>query len=260
MKLQNTTGSIQTVQIDLVAVPLAPNQIATFDDTPRGLQDAQRLVDQGVVAFVATEAGSNAVGSVDVPRSRLLHVTGAITDGMFVTIKGIEFEFDDDDTVTEGRTKVDLGASVREALINLGIAVAANETLASQANRIVPRGVLTVTADANEYALFESLTGVDMELDESGGPLCWTPEVLPVDVPDYVRSFRIVTATGATVKVITGLREVAHVNVSVKSAAGVIKLYNGAILTGGGLVYLDASGSNDIASGDIVAVEALGLR
>jgi len=260
MKIKNISGQTQTIQVGNKALQtIANNATATFDDDPQSVADAQSLSRKGIIQILDGPGASALAASVDVPLSRTLKITGAITDGQTVTINGEVFEADDDDSVTEGNTLVDMGAGVTDFLDNLAVAITANAVLSADDLQIVPRGVVTVTADTNEFLVVSSISGTAITASETLANGSWAASVAAIEVPTYDRSVRIVTAGGTTLTVNTGLSSVVDATVRVKSSTGVFVPYDGKMIIGGGIVYLDASGDNDIANGSIVLVEALGV-
>ena len=103
----------------------------------------------------------------------------------------------------------------------------------------------------------------DITISQSGDGINIT-KVNAADGAGFRQSVVKHTATATTALINTGLDSVDNVVVTVRTAAGAAKAYDGAVTisdtaTGrGGYIFLDASGDTDIASTDVITVVAYG--
>lgn len=181
-----------------------------------------------------------------------------VVDGNILTIAGVNFEIDGNSTVTGSNISVTLGANTAAAAAALKTAINAHATvkLIIKATDIIQ--ISTSNVKLVLEAISDTLIG-DIAISKTGAPITLATAVAAAIPAPLVQDHLQVTATGTDLLIKTGLKTITALNLTVFTSAGVQKLYDGkAAVVNGGSIYLDASGSVDLANTDVVWVSAWG--
>lgn len=255
MQVKNISGRELAVKLGRQSLTLAANQTATYPDTPAAIADANRFITLGYLELITAPVANVIQGDVDVPASVLLAFTGQPTAAETITINGVVFEaVAAAEDVTEGNVAYVLGGSVAATVAALQTAVAANATL--KAARISITDKITVGA-SDVRALVRGVDTTAVSVSEGSTNVAATT-VAAVNRQGYRSVKTVVTAAATTHLFDSGLEQIIGVQVQVRSAAGAVKAYDGVVQLSDGLIYLDASGSADIASTDLITIDAWG--
>ena len=251
MKIKNVSGSTLTFKVGKRTYVVANAATVAVDETNDSLIDIEIVGVPAVASFVGTPPRNGYV-SVDL---------NTVADTNTLTIAGVVFEMDSNSTVTSGNTPVDIATgSPSQTTIagRLKTAINANATLSALG--LVATDVITISstnAKLQLEATGSTLIG-DITISKSGSPITLATAVAASDAVGYRTSTVVTTASASTLLVSTGLNLVTSYVISIVTSAGARKLYDGAITVGGGYLFLDATGSTDIASGDVVTIVANG--
>ena len=218
MKIQNTTSGTLSIQIDMRSTTLPAGATAIFDDTHKGLADAERFAALGFIKIVTTAAVSTEAGSVNTPASRAIAATGQPSVADPFTVNGVVFEANSGGAVGAGHVAFTIGGSVAATYANLQTVINANAKTVATGVRVA--GVITyggtttltlVNPRAGAFVVASTLANATLAA------------VVPaVVLPSYERVTTVLTATGATQNFVTGLRTVAGVLATVKTSASVV--------------------------------------
>lgn len=261
MIIKNVSGSEKTLVLGRkTVVTLANNGSATIPDSVENMATALALQAAGTIEITESFSGSVVLDLQDSPQHILVGIADAAGsgDGKTLTIGTVVFEFDDDDTITAGRTAVEIdGADSAVTAAALKTAINANATLAALG--IVATDVIGVSATSAflvvEVADTVTLSG--LTVTASAAPITAT-KVSKVTNNAQRVFFRQFTAAATTQHVVTGLTTIRAYTVQVRDATGVIKAYDAPILKSGGTLRLTAAAGVNIAATDLVTVWAVG--
>lgn len=260
MKIKNVSGATLTFKTGNRSHVLASNAITAVDETTDSLADVVREVEAGNLELVGSPAVAQFAGTP--ARHGYVAVDlNTVADTNTLTVGGVVFEFDSNSTVTGTNTAVDIGTgSPSHATIadRLKTAINANATLAALG--LVADDIVTVSSTNAKLIL--KATGAtaigDITISKSGSPITLATAVAAAESVGYRAVVVKATAAGTTLLLSTGLDTVYDAVILVRTAAGVRKAYDGAVTIGNGFLYLDASGSTDIASTDVVTAYVVG--
>lgn len=176
-----------------------------------------------------------------------------------LTIGTQVFEIEVSGGVTGDNTPVAVGASAGACAANLKTAINANSVLAALG--IVATDVVAVST-SQAFTVVEVPAAVDISAltaSVSGGNSTMTVTKVTGATPSaYVALLQSFAVTGTSQLLVTGFVSIAEFLLQVRTAAGIIKRYNGVITKSGGSLFLDASGDTDLASTDTIVLFALG--
>ena len=192
----------------------------------------------------------------------VLRVASTVADGETITIGTVVFEVDtaaDPGAITAGRVRVNCSAAVTAAEFTTQFAAAVNNanltSLKVGATKISNSEVLvfSLVKNADVRACTETLAGTNN---------AWAAATLfgGSSLNDLERKVSILaraaTATEAALETMHFVAPFAPaaVQVSVRTAAGVAKAWDGAVVVTGSRVDLNSSGSTDVASTDVVTL------
>lgn len=196
-------------------------------------------------------------GSLGVFANALIQITGVVADGQTVTVGAEVYEFDDDAAVTAGNIAVDVTGdlSAANALAKLTLAINASGKSGVRAfdpvdgvNMDLIAKVAHDNVSAN-VALAETMTNGAIDTVMQEGKKGTPPMKL-------TRSPSALEVTAARMKWFFD-REVTHVQVHVRTAAGVVKAWDGADGFNDTEVTLDNAGAVDWVATDLVTLDAV---
>lgn len=245
-----------------IVVNLATNGGGTITSTAAQVKAAiEADEDAAALVTVANKTGNDGTGVVTALAETAL--TGGLDGGKYVTISLTEaattheFEFvtAEEDLTDETRTPVLVGADAAAMLANLQTAINADAALSDafvSATDLVSSG-----ADGISILSVKQLGDAAFTATESTDTITRTT-IAAINRTAGRQIMITATASAATLTVDTGLDSIASFIVQVRTAAGVIKAYDGTIEAGGGLLNFDDNGDVDLASTDIVTIIATG--
>lgn len=261
MKVKNISGATLTFKAGKRTYTVANNVTTTIDDTLDALNDAISNVEAGRLELVTPPAVASYAGTPARYGYADLNLNSTLADADTLTIAGVVFEFDTaaSASITSGNTRVllDAGPVHATTAAALKTAINANSTLAALG--LVADDIITLSTTNAKVIL--KATGTTLIADVTITQVGDGVDITKVNASDglgYRTSVTKVTASATTALVNTGLESIHGFIVTLTTAAGASKLYNGLATIGGGFIYLDASGTVDIASTDIVNVVAFG--
>lgn len=261
MKVKNISGAALTFKAGRRTHTKANNGITTVEEDYATLSDVITQVEAKRLEIVTPPAIAAYGGSPARAGFIELNLNSTLADADYVVVEGVTFEFDTavSNSITAGRTRVLLDATAHATTAGaLKTAINADTTLSALG--IVADEIITVASD-NAKLLIRA-TGstalADVTITQSGDGVDIRTAVVAVDPVALRTSTVVVTATSATVMVDTGLESITGTHITVRTAAGVIKAYNGTVLYAGGVIFLNDVNTVDIASTDIVTITAFG--
>ena len=260
MKIKNVSGATLTFKVGNRSYVLASNATTAVSETTDSLEDVIREVEAGNLELVGAPAISQFAGTPACPGYVSVDLN-TVVDENTLTVGGVVFEFDDDSTVTGTNTAVDIATGTpSHATIadRLKTAINANATLSALG--LVADDIITVSSTNAKLILKATGTTVigDITISKSGAPITLATAVAAAEAVGYRAVVVKATSAGTTMLISTGLDTVYDAVILVRTSAGVRKAYDGAVTIGNGFLYLDASGSTDIASTDVVTAYVVG--
>lgn len=180
-----------------------------------------------------------------------------VAEGETVTIGDDVFEFDDDDSVTEGNIAIDItgGVTPADVIPDLVAAINVNSSVV-QAVAFGTAGILIWdTANRGTVATTETL---------AGGGNAWTAATTfgavgsgeTPNIPVVMSRAASAAEATATIMGFPFPSPPTAAAVQVRAAAGTAKAWDGKISIVGNVVVLNSDGSTDIAENDVVIVTA----
>lgn len=209
----------------------------------------------------------SALHAADAPKvNRLpvntLRVASAVADAETVTIGSVVFEVDtaaDPGAITAGRTRLNLSAAQTAAAFTTALEAAINATnvlgFRVKASRISAGEVLCVNYQGSALAVAETLAGTNN---------AWASATF-YGGADSLESKRASLIQARAANATEAALETMHfvfpfspgaVAVQVRSAAGVLKAFDGAVNAAAAIVTVASAGSVDVAATDIVTIIA----
>lgn len=253
MKVQNISGSLQTFKAGKRTYSIANNAIATVDEDIDSLADVLKGMREGRLRIVSPPATTAYAGS-DAYAKFIDIDLDDVADTNSVTLGSVTFEFDANAAVTAGNVLVALGANTAAAGANLKTAINAHAAL--QAAGVVAAELL-VTSSSLVKLIVDDPNNFISTTDSSGAGVTVSTRAA-ADAAGQRTTVRTFVADKTAIAVPHGLASVDGVVVSVLTSAGVVKKYDGVVTVSGRFVFLDASGSVDVANTDKVTVVAYG--
>lgn len=193
------------------------------------------------------------------PSMNILRLASDVADTETVTINGVVFEFDTVPTsVTSGRTSVDVSAGVTPTLAGTALTTAINaSSCGMRAVKISASEVLVYSASGSNtaFATTETLAGAN---NVWAAATAFGGSAQPSEVPVPVILSRVPTATEVTLQTFhfpLNFNPTA-VTLQIRTSAGVIRAWDGAITIAANVVSISSSGSTDIAASDVVTILA----
>lgn len=186
----------------------------------------------------------------------LLTLTGQLADGEIITIAGVNYEADDDATVTEGNIAVDItgNGSAADDVDDLVAAIIANQ---GDSFRAVDLGDEVAIISRSGAPIGVAETAANASWLSGGASYPGSEEIDDVNVPAIAS--RVPTAAEVTLgkmpfalgKTPTAVEAFVRV-----TATGARKQWDGGITIDGELVILDNAGATDWAATDTVVLLA----
>jgi hypothetical protein len=256
---QSGHSELALINLGTKQVRLAYNETAIFpDDDSKVYRDARNLESQGLIEIVEGPAQTTHLSPKTLPAWSMVTVSDTGTDEDTLTIGDVVFELDDDASVTAGNVSVTIGDDAEATADALATAINASTDVLVKATRGAEGSAEVIYLHHKTNAV----TGSSVALAESSTALTIIGGGTELEDGTYGANMSAVvatlTATATTDRIVTGLTAIDHFIVQVRTAAGAIKAYDGAITTSGGVIYLDAAGSTDIAATDTITVIAFG--
>jgi len=267
MIVKNTTGVTKSYGFaNKHFVQLANGTSATISDDPDVVADAVAKANAGQLEIVGGPAASQMIGSGTAPDTIVLTInagngTGNGEDGDYFVIEGNVLEFDDDDSLANATAiSVELGANAAVSGLNLVTAVNASSALATLGVAAVGSGlgndtqtqvVLSYTGSAAFSTIDVLANGTDLTITKLTGAAGVTRRRFAVE--------RTLANTTTDLIFVTDLESITSVRVTARVATtGVQRSLDGQVRVVGNVVFLDNSGSVDLAATDVVFLEAFG--
>lgn len=184
-------------------------------------------------------------------------LSGGTDGGETITVNDVVFEWVDDvDEVSDAEyVPVLIGANIALALANLKTAINANATLNTA--HIKAQGLITIAASTDARLVVRGLDETAVVISEASTNITRT-NITAVDRSAGKPVLFSATAAGSTLVLDTGLTSIDSFILQVRTSAGAIKAIDSTTFVGGGLIFVNAAGDADLASGDVVTVFAIG--
>lgn len=264
MTIQNISGGTYTFKVGKRSHTLADDATVVVDESTDSIADVVRELNAGKIQVNSVpDAVQLAQFFAGTPaRDGYRAITfDTLVDENTVTIGGEVFEFDDDATVTGDNIAIDIATgSPSHATIAGRLKTAINANTVLTALGIVATEVFTISA-TNAILIVEAqgatLIGAVTITGTATRVTVATAVNLSASVA-YRSSIVKATAAADTLLINTGLTTIVHYVIGVVTSAGAVKNYDGTVVASAGFMYLNASGSTDLASGDVVTVTAFG--
>lgn len=215
---------------------------------------------------MSTQYGRNNLSKVAAQRKRgalpsmnVLRLAANVADTETITINGTVFEIDTNAAVTSGRTAVDCSGGVTPALASVAIVTAINSVnCGMRAVKISDNEVLVYAAagDATAYACTETLAGAN---NGWASATAFGGSGLPSNLPSPILVKRVPTAQEVTLQTMHFPLNFTPTTVvpQIRTSAGAIRAWDGAVTITGTVVTLASSGTTDIATDDVVCLLAV---
>jgi hypothetical protein len=260
MKIQNISGITQAFTFsNVISQTLANNAYMVLPDDPEVYADAMRFAAAGWLSITEGPALSSNIQSVGQPASIEVVLTANATDTNTVTVNGNIFEYDNNAAVTAGRTAVTIGASAKLTLDDLSTKMLANSDFAGW--RKLGCTVHEGTGAVLLMAIPSNVDIADVTVSETmAAGTIKKREAVVGDSFGQLVEFRTVATLPDDLIFVTPLRSIKTATVEVRTSAGVVVAWDGVARFDGGIVTLDNSGDVDIASTNVIFLQAIGLQ
>lgn len=260
MIVKNISGFTQVFDFDgEVSVELADDAVATLPDTNEVYAAAYRYATRGVIEIVTNPIQAVAFQSAGAPAHIRLFTTANFSDTETLTVNGVVFEADNNASITAGRTAFTIGASAVLSIDAFAAALLAHADFAGY--RYLGASVYATNGAAAAIALPEGVAVADVTVAE--GTANFSISVVAAAAGDSFVQFatsRTVATLPNDLVFMTGIGDIVHVVVTVRTAAGAVKAWDGALSWSGGVIVMDNSGTTDVAATDVIFVQAFGTR
>lgn len=266
MTIKNISGATFTFKVGKRSFVLADQATAIVAEDTVSIEDVVREANAGNIQIM-TEPSivqlAQYFGGTPARYGYREVDLNTVADTNTLTIAGKVFEFDADSTVTGSNTAIDIATGTpSQTTIATRLKTAINADTDLIALGLVAGEILTITSTNAKLILkatdADNLIG-SITISKSGSPITLATAVAASDSIAYKQTVSNTTAAGSTLLISTGLTTITSYVISVVTSGGVVKNYDGAAVVGGGFIYLNAVGSTDLASGDVVTVIAQGV-
>jgi hypothetical protein len=261
MIIKNISGATKTFTFsNEISAAVANDAELIIPNSPEVVADALRYATMGFLEIVEGTPGAQLIQSASQPERIIIATTAVPVDDMTVVIGGVTFEWDDDDTITEGNVAVEIGTAA-VSLSNLLAAVEANATLAGFTGRgVIADGTTAFAA----ISLPADTTAASVTVNVAGttGFSAYKKAAEAGESLINVVLTRLVATVAEDIIFSTELAEITHVEAYVYSSAFAKIAWGGTIhfdpVAGGGLIILKNGTDPDIAIGHTIVIVAMG--
>lgn len=259
MKVKNISGHTLSFQAGTRNYVTSNNAVAILDDNSETLNDVIEHVRKGRLEIVTLPPVAQYSGTPQLYGYAEIALGSGLADEDTLTIAGVTFEIDE---AADGVEGANIAVTAADATANgvtadgLKAAINANTTL-SKLGLVVDDVIKISNDDARIIIKAKGAMSIaDADISKTGG--FTITETDSADSVGYRTATVKVVATSATPLINTGLDSIFATFVSVRTAAGAVKAYDGTVTIGGGFVHLGSDGDVDIAATDVIVLQAVG--